>query len=309
MGCNVSKPTSTSKSNYLPNNCVLYWTSNYKTQKYHWWPLLHKRENDYINNLYAKGGGIDKYDQLFKTEALEYQKKHHSILPDSDRSDKNWAGYCDRAAMLSCLYKYPVKPVKAKYNNTVIEFSPRDIEALMITVSNTTVCKSLSVFYGSRNNSKNKTSKNRSEPLPLELMEILKRFSKEKEPFVIDVDNGNAVWNYPFDKFLITIVPIDYSDERIPKTGKSVIYRFQIGSCAFPEKNIDIRGLVNYQEDCVHQEWLSDNNPDFLWKKYKTNYQWRGKSNINPLIKPEIVYELYKNSIVGNGVLNIHKTV
>lgn len=299
MGCHVSKPNS------LPNNYVLYWNSDYKTQKYHWWPLLYSKENDYINNLYANGGGIDKYDKLFYTHALEYQRKNHSILPDSDRGDKNWAGFCDRAAMLSCLYKYPSKSVIAKYNDTIIEFSPRDIEALMIVVSNTTVCKSLSVFYGTRNNSKNKTSKNRSEPLPLDLIEILKRFSRENEPFVIDVDNGNAVWNYPFDTFLVTIEPIDYSDERIPKTGKSVIYRFRIGSSAFPKKNIDICGLVNYKENNVHQEWLCDNNPDFLWKKYKTQFHWKGKSNINPHIKPEIVYELYKNSIMGNGVLHI----
>ena len=307
MGCNVSKPRSTSNS--LPNNCVLYWNSNYKTQKYHWWPLLCRKENDHINNLYAKGGGIDKYDQLFKTEALEFQKKYHSILPDSNRSDKNWAGFCDRAATLSCLYKYPVNPVIAKYNNKTVEFSPRDIEALMIIVSNTAVNKSLSVFYGSRNNSKNKDSLNKREPLPLELIEILRRFSKENEPFVIDVDNGNAVWNYPFDKFIVTIEPIDFSDKRIPKTGKSVIYRFRIGSSAFPKKNIDIKGLVNFQEDCSYQEWLSDSNPDFLWKKYKKNYKWKGESDINPIIKPEIVYELYKNSMLGNGVLIIPKIV
>ena len=302
MGCNVSKPEQL--TNKSKTNCVLYWNSNYKTQTYHWWPLLYSRENDHVNNLYAKGGGIDKYDRLFDTNALIYQKKNHSILPDSNRSDKNWAGFCDRAAMLSCLYKYPVKPVIAKYNDKTIEFSPRDIEALMIVVSNTTICKSLSVFYGSRNNSKDTKSKNKSEPLPLELIEILKRFSKENEPFVIDVDNGRAVWNYPFDKFIVTIEPIDFSDERIPKTGKSVIYRFRIGSSAFPKKNIDICGLVNYQEDNIHQEWLSDNNPDFLWKKYKKNYQWKGKSDINPIIKPEVVYELYKHSIIGNGVLD-----
>jgi hypothetical protein len=307
MGCNVSTPQELSQKSI--SNCVLYWNSNYKTQTYHWWPLLSRKENDYVNNLYARGGGLDKYDQLFGTRALEYQKIHHSISNDSNRSDKHWAGFCDRAATLSCLYKYPLKPVVAKYKNKIIEFTPRDIEALMIIVCNTTVNKSLSVFYGSRNNSKNIESVNKREPLPLDLIEILRRFSREYEPFVIDVDNGNAVWNYPFDKFIVTIEPIDFSDERIPKTGKSVIYRFRIGSSAFPKKNIDIKGLVNFQEDCSYQEWLSDSNPDFLWKKYKKNYKWKGESDINPIIKPEIVYELYKNSVLGNGVLIIPKIV
>ena len=111
------------------------------------------------------------------------------------------------------------------------------------------------------------------------------------------------MWNYPFDNINITIEPIDFYDKRIPKTGKTVIYRFRIGSSAFPKKNIDIKGLVNFQEYHSHQEWLSNDNPDFLWKKYKKNYQWHGKSNINPHIKPEIVYELYKHSIIGNGGL------
>jgi hypothetical protein len=42
MGCNVTKPTSTTKSKSRHNNCVLYWNSNYKTQRYHWWSLLYK---------------------------------------------------------------------------------------------------------------------------------------------------------------------------------------------------------------------------------------------------------------------------
>ena len=289
------------------NNCVLYWNSKYKTQTYHWWPLLASNENDTVNNLYANGGGIDKYDKLFKTGALEYQKKHHCILPDSDRSDKKWAGFCDRAAFLSCLYRYPVNSVVVKHKDTVIEFTQREVEALMIVVSNTAVRKSLSVFYGSRNNSKLKHSKKRSEPLPLELIEILNRFSKEDEPFVIDIDNSDAVWNYPFDEFLITREPIDLSDTKIPKTGKNIVYRFQIKSIAFPAKNIDIRGLVNCNNNHVHQEWLSSSNPDFLWKKYRNEYEWSGKSDINPHVDPEIVYKIYKRSICSsNNILTIN---
>tara|TARA_Y100001980_G_C14544744_1_gene323991 strand:- start:1596 stop:2399 length:804 start_codon:yes stop_codon:yes gene_type:complete len=267
--------------------------------------MLKSKENDCDNNLFATGGGIDKYDKLFNTEALKYQIEHHSIPQDSKRSDKHWAGFCDRAAMLSCLYRYPTQTVIVNYNSNFVEFQPSDIEALMIIVSNTTVCKSLSVFYGSRNNSKKKNSEKRGEPFPLELIEILSRFSKESEPFVIDVDNGAAVWNYPFDKVLVTIESIDFLDNRIPITGKNVIYRFVIESSAFPDKNIDILGLVNYNNGYIHQEWLSDENPDFLWKDYRNKSHWKGKSDINPHIDPEIVYKIYKNSVMGNGILNI----
>ena len=140
-------------SKYDPN-VLLEWESAHKTEKYHWWPILDKDtgQEDYINNLFARGGGIDKYDRLCGTQALEYQKRHHRIPMDSNRKDKYWAGFCDKAATLSCLYKYPQKHVTAYFNGKTIEFSPRDIEALLICVCENSIRRGLTVFYGSRNN-------------------------------------------------------------------------------------------------------------------------------------------------------------
>ena len=44
----------------------------------------------------------------------------------------------------------------------------------------------------------------KSEPLPLDLLEVLRRFARDIDPFVMDIDNGNAVWNYPYDSVLVT---------------------------------------------------------------------------------------------------------
>ena len=300
MGCASSIGVNTNNSK---NKCVLYWNSKYKTQYYHWWPMKNRdvEKEDYANNLYAKGGGLYKYDILFDTNSVDYQMKKYSISPDSTRSDKNWAGFCDRAAFLSCLYRHPEKSVIVEYNNKKIIFSKKDIEALMIVVSNLTVNRNLSVFYGNRNNSKDSKSKKKGEPYPLELIEILKRFSKEEEPFVMDIDNGAAVWNYSYDQFVINIEEIDFSDKTLPKVGKNVIYRFKINSTAYPKKNIDIKGLVNYNGEYITQKWLSPQNPDFLWKKYKMQGHWTGKSDMNPEIDANIVYEIYKKSIIGKG--------
>lgn len=308
MGCASSIEESTkSKTNQsIQKNCILYWNSKYKTQYYHWWPLKNKdiETEDVINNLYAKGGGLHKYDALFDTKSVDYQIKNYSILPDSKRSDKNWAGFCDRAACLSCLYRYPEKSVVVEYNKKKIKFTKRDIESLMIVVSNLAINKSLSVFYGNRNNSKNSNSIKKEEPYPLELIEILKRFSKEDEPFVMDIDNGAAVWNYSYDQLSVNIENIgniEYSDDVIPKTGRNIVYRFKIKSTAYPKKNIDIKGLVNYNGEYIAQKWLSKKNPDFLWKKYRIHGHWTGKSDMNPEIDAEIVYEIYKKSITGEG--------
>ena len=46
-------------------------------------------EDDPINNLYARGGGLYKYDKLFGTKGVNYQRKHYCINFNSNREDKN----------------------------------------------------------------------------------------------------------------------------------------------------------------------------------------------------------------------------
>ena len=40
---------------------------------YHWWPMKQTKQNndDIYNNLYANGGGLSKYDNLFSTKIIE----------------------------------------------------------------------------------------------------------------------------------------------------------------------------------------------------------------------------------------------
>ena len=289
-------------------NVLLEWKSANKTEKYHWWPILDKNteQEDYINNLFARGGGIDKYDKLCGTNALEYQKKHHRIPMDSNRKDKYWAGFCDKAATLSCLYKYPQKHVTACFNGKTMEFSPRDIEALLICVCENSIRRGLTVFYGSRNNHSDEKLKTigkkfksivKSEPLPLDLLEILRRFSRETEPFVMDIDNGNAVWNYPYDSVLVTKESNKEYLDYLPSKGRNTVMRFQIKSEAYPEKNMDIKGYVNYNQKFVEQGWISKTNPDFLWKQYPQEVTWMGKSKMNPFIDCYFVYSIYTQSL------------
>ena len=318
MGCGKSclKPTKVnpkiqergSKNIIYDPNTIIDWQADTCTEKYHWWPLLdnNEEEEDAVNNLYARGGGIDKYDKLFQTKAREHQRKYHRIPPTSERSDKNWAGFCDRAASLSCLYTYPKYPVTAQLENRKVEFSPSDIEALMICAADNSVREGLSVFYGKRNNLSNeklttvnkKIARNlKSEPYPLELIEILKKITAEPEPFVMDIDNGSAVWNYPFDEVLVTLENTKNYEHIIPKQGITKVYKFKILSSAFPEKNIDIIGYVNVYQNFLKQRWLCDDNPDFVWKQYAKKNCWQGKCKLNPYINSYFVYRIYQQSI------------
>lgn len=317
MGCAVSTSSKDRDviisidtiNNEYDENVVLEWKAKFPTQKYHWWPQkeIVKDKEDPRNNLFALGGGLDKYDKLFNTNSIEYQKENHCIPFDSDRSDKNWAGFCDRASSLSCLFKYPKNSVTVKFKGKETEFSPKDIEALLIVASDNTTRDGLSVFYGSRNNmKKNKENTKiyshvKSEPFPLELLEVLKRFSYEEEPFVMDIDNGSAVWNYPFDSFKVTREPILLEEHKIPKDGKTVLYKFKFESVAYANKNMEILGYVNYNGEHIRQKWLSKKNPDFLWKEYPRLDPWDGMSNMNPHIDSYKVYRIYQQSICKNN--------
>ena len=116
--------------------------------------------------------GLDKYDSLFNTQSIEYQRKHYCIPLDSDREDKNWAGFCNNASILSCLYEYPKYPVTVCYNGRELSFTPRDIESLMIVCSDNGTLENITLFFGERNNERKGDDKN--EPYPSELSQILK---------------------------------------------------------------------------------------------------------------------------------------
>lgn len=280
-------------------NFIINWESDYKTQKYHWWPMREKNKDDPINNLYGKNGGLYKYDYLFNKKSVDYQKKHHYRSCDSQCEDALWAGFCNNASILSCLYEYPRNPVLVYHNQKEMIFNPRDIECLMIVCSNNAVKKNISLFFGERNNEQ--YGDDEKEPYPLEFLSMLEILCKQNEPFIMDIDNGEAVWNYPYDK--VQVSKHDKCDipHRHATVGVSEYYNFKLFSNAYPNKNLDLWGFVNRhkREDGnvnVFEQWLNNKTPDFLWKKFKKEGKWEGPSNINPFIDSSVVYKIYRHS-------------
>ena len=103
-----------------PETILLDWTSTNTTSKYHWWPMYEENVNDCNNNLYSKGNGLDKYDTLMGKKSLEYQYNHYRINTLSLRKDKDWAGFCNNASILSSLYPYPKRSVIVKHKDKEI---------------------------------------------------------------------------------------------------------------------------------------------------------------------------------------------
>jgi hypothetical protein len=296
MGCNSSNLTTINKK----YDTIINWKSKTISEKYHWWPMQEKLGNNgYLNNLYNPNSGLGKYDKLFDTKSVEYQKKKYFFSVDSLNSSANWSGFCDKAAILSCLYQYPINDVKVKYKNKNILFRKHDIEALMIVSVDNSICNNISMFFGKRNYN-NKTD----EPYPSELIKILKIISNSKDPFIMDIDNTKAVWNFSYDNIIINKHKHCDLNHDVPNEGITDYYNFIITSIAYPKYNLNLWGYIN-KKDCnkeyniqeIKEKWITDIHPDFVWKVYPKNTNWIGKSKINPEIDTSFVYLLYKTSL------------
>ena len=113
----------------------------------------------------------------------------------------------------------------------------------------------------------------------------------------MDVDNGAAVWNYPFDNVKVLLEPDTKYKNILPTKGENKVYRFILGSTAYPEKNMDLVGYVNTYYNFIDQGWLGDKNPDFLWRQYPQIGPWIGKCEMNPFVNAYHVYRIYLQSI------------
>jgi hypothetical protein len=291
---------------------LLNWTSSTLTYgPYHWWPwkeaTQYHSKKQIDNNLYAESGPLDKYDYLFSSKALEYQKKHYFRKWDSAKSDANWAGFCDKASILSCLWEYPKHNVNVCYNNKSIEFTTSDIEGLMILVTNNTITNRQS-FYGERYN--DHYFEDQFEPYPSKLLHILHILCSENTPFCVDISNDASVWNYPMSSVHVTKYTQKpektylYSDD-LPLTGQTDYYEFILSSKAYPDKKQHFWGWVNHTNNQTKEGWFSKHTPDFLWKTYKKRGKWTGISLINPEINCSFVYSLYQASFTDNAQLTL----
>mgnify|MGYP001305678882 CR=1 FL=1 len=301
MGNNCIRSNNKIKPTEIVDSSILKWKSTKKTEYYHWWPMCELEENDVTNNLYADGNSLDKYDKLFGTMSVKYQKEHYYIACDSQRDDKCWAGFCNYGAIMSSLYTYPKYSVTVKHKNKLTTFTTDQIEQLLIVACKNAIKPNISLFFGTRNNTDSKKSK--EEPLPLELLNILDIMCKNDRPFIMDIDHNKQVWNYAYDEVTVNkykTCPLQYV---VPRKGTTDYYNFKIKSTAYPEQNQNLWGYVNTVHNTSgyicekNEKWISEDHPDFVWAKYPVDKPWEGKCIINPEINARIIYEIYKLSL------------
>lgn len=283
-----------------PGKVLIDVQARHRTWTCNWFPMgLHAHEPG--ANLYYSPTGpsvCEKYDQVTQKHSTDYEKANHA------GNRVSWAGHCDMAARVCCLLQEPVKSVT--YNG--VNFTINDIQGLLVMVSND--LRGNEPFIGRRNNGN--AGEDPNEPYPAELLPQLLKLIKTGEPWVADIDPGLEVWNYAFDRAKITehSMPPDGLPLQAASRGGRVRYqKWELSGTGYNEEARHFRSWIEYAStgEALASGWYhvaSDgkDNFDFVWQpkargdlSQKSN--WPTFCTYNPEIDPQLVFELYRQSI------------
>lgn len=286
------------ESTARPDRTIIDWTCKKPTWCCHWYPMeeTYPDRDDPVNNLFAKGGACDKYDQAFGARSRAYEYAHNRIPSGTDREDSGWAGHCNNACEAVSLLKEPAKPVVYKG----IEFTPWDIKGLLVLISDRLASRV--DFRGHRYNG---PTDDPNDPSPEVVVKTLKQWTKDDLPFILDIDREEAVWNYPYDKAKVVesyTPPEGFDTGTLPKGGTTRYYTFDLSGTGFEEEARHYQGWMHIAEDGkVTSNWIAGADekisPDFMWRAHPVAGAWRGAASSNPEVLAANVWKLYTKSI------------
>lgn len=305
-GVTTTNPVlSPGESQYLKFDC------NKNTWSCHWFPIqATETPDDTVNNLYAKGGTLDKFDMLTGANSRAYElANNHKARNAGD--EFHWWGHCNFAAEAACVLREPKHGVvMTTEDGKEVRFTKTDIQGLLVkTVSNLIDRVD---FKGQRFNRASRDNPN--DPLPDLFLDVMKEWKNEGIPFVMDIDPKEQVWNFPYDKVDIkerSMPPLGFDSSRLANNGKVSYYHIEMSGTGYPKQARVYECYIQRDESgkIVDQGWIktnrSDNNPDFMWRPhlrgdFMDQNAWvaRGKGN-NPEVEKYIktVYEIYMKSL------------
>lgn len=292
---------------------IMDWKAEKPTWHCHWFPMKESRPNggDTINNLYAPGGVLSKYDEAFGTDSRAYELKNNFRPHDSTSSDADWAGHCNNASEVAALLKEPKYAVT--YNG--VTFSPQEIAGLLVKVSS-----SLSERVDFEGRRYNNFMDDKGDPSPHDFLEkVLKAWGSDAAnpiPFVLDIDREEQVWNYPYDQgkvFELSQPPAGTNLNDIPRGGSVTFYEAQLKGTTFEDQARQYQFWIqrNDNGDVLKSGWIkgpdANINPDFAWRPHpvgdlsqKESWVTKPRKQSNPYVKAEEVYEIYARSLDKN---------
>ena len=302
-----SAPVVNSSVNSSNSSGVILDFHSKPTWAVHWFPQFENKTNDSTNNLYAKGGALDKLDAVSGRHARDYEYNNHRT---TDRT-KSWWGHCNNAAEIACLLQPVKRAVTMKGDNgQVVTFSTHDIQGLLAKVSSH--LSDNVDFRGNRYNGRR--GDDIKDPKPEVVIDTLKEWANDGMPFVMDVDPKEQVWNYPYDSVKITEsmkAPAGFDTTLISSLGTVKYYTMNLSGTGYDHQKMNYYAYIVYGDNnqVVTSDWIKSNNkfanPDFLWRPHPKGdlmdrSTWTYKSGItvsNPEVDMGLIYDIYIQSI------------
>ncbi|HXW60200.1 MAG TPA: hypothetical protein VEK06_01560 [Myxococcota bacterium] len=288
---------------------ILDFRSSNPTWECHWFPLKENRPGgDPTNNLYAKGGALQKLDMVTGKNSQGYEYAHHR-KGIGEGAQFNWWGHCNHAAQVACIFQEPRHSVTVTgRDGRPVTFDTNDIQGLLVKASGCLIQKV--DFRGQRFNSSTRDDPN--EPYPDMFISVMQEWAQKGMPFVLDIDREGQVWNFPYDQVLIdeSNQPPQGFNGNLPNDGSVKYYHIHMEGTGYPSK---IRNYAAYiQRDAsgavTNKGWIktpnTNNNPDFMWQPYgmpnimdRSNWQLRGNEISNPEVDMQVIYDIYMQSL------------
>ncbi|MDA0713257.1 MAG: hypothetical protein O2897_04640 [bacterium] len=290
------------------------WKCAKETWHCHWFPMKATRPGgDPINNLYARGGSLDLYDQAFGTVARKYESDHNS-KPHDAGEEFSWWGFCNLASEAAAVLEQPIFEVA----RNGITFSPDKMSGLLVKVVPSLV--SNVSFSGERYNG---PSDNLEDPKPAVFMtEVLQKWGYKADnpkPMILDIDRATQVWNYPYDQgevYESKTAPEGFDAATVPTTGTVKYYRVPLEGTGFAKQKREYNFWIQYSgdgrtEEMLESDWIHGADekisPDFAWQPHANGdltkpeaWVTNERMQSNPHVLAEEVYSMYMESI-GRG--------
>lgn len=300
---NPTSPTTPAVPGSSLEKVIIDWTASKKTWNCPWFPQLPTQAGgDSINNLFGPDGACDRYDQATGRKSRDFELANHT-------SNVDWHGHCNHAAQVSALLREPVKDVV--FNG--VTFTPHHIKGLLVMVIQS-LCTS-DEMVGERYDGPNQDP---YEPNPVVFLEeVLKPWCKPGGlPIILDVDNTEQVWNFPYDS--VKVIESDKPPADVVALpplggGKIKYYTAEMKGTGYEDREKKYRFWIQYDNagKPLARNWMqmedpSDTkiNPDFCWKakpngdlNNPATWTTNVESQDNPEVRAEDVFKIYMASI------------
>ena len=120
----------------------------------------------------------------------------------------------------------------------------------------------------------------------------------------MDIDNGVSVWNYAYNKVIVTLhTKCPLSHNKL-EDGEPIHLNLIIGDTPYPEKTQSFWGYIHtktIQSNMGYNRlktegWINEKHRDFVWKKFAKYTD--GMYNVE--INAAYVYSIYTHSLDDN---------